>query len=128
MSDPGSHLDQAFVEQQRKRLVALQEQIMGPEVRRLATDRALQAERGEEAEEMEDEAQRLAESQVYQALHDVDERRLRDIDRALQKINEGTYGFSDMSGLPIPIGRLESTPEAVLTVEEEEQRERRQRR
>jgi DnaK suppressor protein len=125
MSDQYSHLDQAFVEQQRKRLAALREQIMGPEVRRLDTDRALQAEHGEESG---DEAQRLAESQVYQALHDVDERRRWAIDRALQKINEGTYGFSDKSGLPIPIGRLESTPEAVLTVEEEEQEERRQRR
>jgi len=58
----------------------------------------------------------------------VDERRLRAIDRALAKIDEGTYGLSDMSGKPIPKASLEATPEAVLTVEEEEQREKQQRR
>ena len=70
----------------------------------------------------------MAENEVDEAIHRVDERRLRAIDRALAKIGEGTYGLSDMSGKPIPKARLEATPEAVLTVEEEEQREKQQRR
>jgi len=70
----------------------------------------------------------MAENEVDEAIHRVDERRLRAIDRALAKIDEGTYGLSDMSGKPTPKARLEATPEAVLTVEEEEQREKQQRR
>ena len=70
----------------------------------------------------------MAENEVDEAIHRVDERRLRAIDRALAKIDEGTYGLSDMSGKPIPKARLEATPEAVLKVEEEEQREKLQRR
>lgn len=41
------------------------------------------------------------------------------IDRALAKIEEGTYGISDRSGDPIPAERLEAVPYAVVTVEEQ---------
>jgi DnaK suppressor protein len=47
------------------------------------------------------------------------ERRLENIERALQKIDEGTYGLSDESGEPIPKGRLEAVPEAIRTVDEQ---------
>jgi DnaK suppressor protein len=45
--------------------------------------------------------------------------RLEQVQRALRKIGEGTYGLSDGSGEPIPKGRLEALPEAVRTVEEQ---------
>ena len=48
------------------------------------------------------------------------ERRLREVDRALRKIEEGTYGLSDDSGEPIPRGRLEAIPERARTVEEQQ--------
>ena len=54
--------------------------------------------------------------------------RLRRIERALAKIDEGTYGLSDESGDPIPKARLEASPEALLTIAEEEARERQQQR
>jgi DnaK suppressor protein len=37
--------------------------------------------------------------------------------RALQKIEEGTYGICDATGEPIPRGRLEAVPEAIYTLE-----------
>jgi DnaK suppressor protein len=55
------------------------------------------------------------------------ERRLGEVDRALQKIKEGTYGLSDESGEPIPRGRLEAVPEALRTVEEQQRFERERR-
>src|SRR5829696_5021807 len=55
------------------------------------------------------------------------ERRLGEVDRALQKVEEGTYGLSDDSGEPIPSGRLEAVPEAVRTVEEQQRFERERR-
>jgi DnaK suppressor protein len=61
--------------------------------------------------------------EITQALHDVDRRRLANIERALQKIAEGSYGRSDLSGKPIPPERLEATPEAILTVAEERHQE-----
>jgi DnaK suppressor protein len=49
------------------------------------------------------------------------DRILAKIARALQKMEEGTYGFSDVNGTPIPIARLRVLPYALATVEQEEQ-------
>jgi DnaK suppressor protein len=38
--------------------------------------------------------------------------------RALEKLDEGTYGSCDVCGRPIPEGRLEALPWAVLCVED----------
>ena len=44
--------------------------------------------------------------------------RLAAIDRAEQRVEDGTYGLSVRSGQPIPDERLEADPTAELTVEE----------
>ena len=65
---------------------------------------------------------------AYRPAPRVEVQRLRSIERALAKIDEGTYGLSDLSGDPIPRARLEAIPEAVLTIQEEEAREKQRRR
>ena len=47
--------------------------------------------------------------------------RMAALDRAIKRLDEGTYGRSVRSGLPIPDARLEADPAAELTVEEAEQ-------
>ncbi|MCX6962183.1 MAG: TraR/DksA C4-type zinc finger protein, partial [Verrucomicrobia bacterium] len=42
---------------------------------------------------------------------------LFEIDAALKKINDGNYGFCEISGKPIPHNRLEALPFARYTVE-----------
>lgn len=49
---------------------------------------------------------------------------LRQIDRALEKITENTYGVCDVSGREIPLPRLEAVPYATMTVEEQEKVEK----
>jgi DnaK suppressor protein len=44
--------------------------------------------------------------------------RLAAIDRALARLEAGTYGRSVLSGQPIPDERLEADPTAELTIEE----------
>jgi DnaK suppressor protein len=44
--------------------------------------------------------------------------RLEAIDRALARLEAGTYGRSVLSGKPIPDQRLEADPAAELTIEE----------
>jgi DnaK suppressor protein len=44
--------------------------------------------------------------------------RLSAIDRALARLEAGTYGRSVLSGKPIPDQRLEADPAAELTIEE----------
>jgi len=51
------------------------------------------------------------------AVHDQLQVTRRDVLRALEKLDEGTYGSCDVCGTPIPEGRLEVLPAAVLCVE-----------
>ena len=44
--------------------------------------------------------------------------RLAAVERALGRVDDGTYGRSVRSGAPIPDGRLDADPAAELTVEE----------
>jgi DnaK suppressor protein len=55
------------------------------------------------------------------------ERRLGEVERALQKVEEGTYGVCDDTGEEIPRGRLEAVPEAIRTVEAQQRFERERR-
>jgi DnaK suppressor protein len=49
---------------------------------------------------------------------------LRQIERALEKIDENTYGICDVSGQEIPPARLNAVPYATMTVKEQEKFER----
>jgi DnaK suppressor protein len=44
--------------------------------------------------------------------------KLADVDRALEKLDEGTYGVCDVCGRPIGDERLEAIPSAVRCVED----------
>ncbi|MFM0502825.1 TraR/DksA family transcriptional regulator [Paraburkholderia caffeinilytica] len=123
MSEQQGTLTAEFIAQQRTRLLALRQELLGGEEKTIAGERAAEELHGDEAEELEDEAQGMAQNEVNQALHDVNDQRISDIERALQKIAEGTYGLSDVSGEPIPKARLEVAPEAIMTVEEQSRRE-----
>jgi DnaK suppressor protein len=114
-------LDQEFVAQQRQRLQELKaelERVLGG----LQEDERFRAEEEGDFTEHDsgDMGQSLFTRELDATVERQVERRLEHIERALQKIEEGTYGLSDDSGEPIPIGRLEAVPEAILTVEEQE--------
>ncbi|MBN4067407.1 TraR/DksA family transcriptional regulator [Simkania negevensis] len=49
---------------------------------------------------------------------------LKQIDRALEKINENSYGICDITEKPIPLKRLEAIPYATMTVEAQQMLER----
>lgn len=49
---------------------------------------------------------------------------LRQIERALEKINDGTYGICDITGEEIPLARLEAIPYATMTVRAQEKFEK----
>jgi DnaK suppressor protein len=49
---------------------------------------------------------------------------LRQIDRALDKISDNTYGICDITGEEIPLARLEAVPYATMTVKAQEKFEK----
>ena len=49
------------------------------------------------------------------------------IDEALERIDEGTYGYCEETGEPIGLKRLDARPIATLSLEAQERHERRER-
>ena len=49
------------------------------------------------------------------------------IDAALQRIDDGTYGYCEETGEPIGLKRLDARPIATLSIEAQERHERRER-
>lgn len=65
-----------------------------------------------------DSAQPLTAQGMDDAMADSFRDRLAAIDRALARLDNGTYGRSVQSGQPIPDERLDADPAAELTIEE----------
>lgn len=79
------------------------------------------------SENLGDEADRASwESQHTLDLRTRDRYRrlLAEIDAALKRIDDGSYGYCEDTGEPIGLQRLEARPIASLTVEAQERRER----
>jgi DnaK suppressor protein len=53
-----------------------------------------------------------------------DQQRLREVDAALARIDDGSYGTCEETGEPIPFARLLAQPTARYTIEAQEQIER----
>jgi len=117
MSDKTSISDQAFLKRQQARLLKLRAELSGSTGAQ--EESGVQNQSLGEAHEFEDDAQRLSLLDTEDALISRNALRLPMIERALEKIKDGTYGVSDASGRPIPRDRLEAMPEAIYTVDEE---------
>ena len=121
MSAKNAGLSKQFIEQQQKRLEALREKLQASSA--LAADRDRQDVTSNGTLDVAELGEIATERDTDEALDKVTERRLRTVERALQKITEGTYGLSDLSGKAIPQARLQTVPEAIYTVDEESARE-----
>ena len=49
------------------------------------------------------------------------------IDAALERLNDGTYGYCEETGEPISIKRLDARPIATLSIEAQERHEKREK-
>jgi DnaK suppressor protein len=73
----------------------------------------------DEPEDSGDEANDLEQASTDSALVEDLKRNLEEIERAEQRLDDGTYGKSVVSGEPIPDERLEAIPWADRNVDEE---------
>lgn len=124
MSDVPQHLDPKFIETKRLELTSLHDAL-----RKSAAATELEEEGVKDASvaqprEFEDDAQKLDTLEKEGVLVNRTVERLSRVERALSKIDAGTYGFSDVSGERIPKERLNAVPEAVNTLREQENSER----
>jgi DnaK suppressor protein len=119
-----AQFDAAFLEKQRQQLLRLRASLVTAVEASESDETEVRRQSAGESLEMEDDAQRLDALERDDNLVARNAERLERVDRALKKIEEGTYGLSDMSGLPIPQARLEVVPDALYTSGEEDLRER----
>ena len=119
----GNELDEKFIEQQKGRLLDRKAELerMQREAQEVSRERSQEYQ--DTQPDSGDESQYLFEREVDATLGQQFGQELKDVNRALEKIEEGTYGFSDRSGEPIAKGRLEAIPEALYTIEEQQRRE-----
>ena len=123
MNSKAERLDKAFIERQRQRLTKLRDELTNAMEGKEAEEKDINFQSSGQAIEYEDDAQRLTTLELDGNLVARNARRLARVDRALEKIEQGTYGLSDASDHAIPKERLEATPEAIYTVEEQAARE-----
>jgi DnaK suppressor protein len=83
-----------------------------------------EAETADDGHDWGDEAQPLAAEYEDDAIAESLRDRLERVERALRRIDDGTWGRSVHSGGPIPAERLEADPAAELTIEEAAEEER----
>jgi RNA polymerase-binding transcription factor DksA len=124
MSKSQKTLDPSFVEAKRRELSALRETIKKGAGTAESEEGIVKDASALQAREFEDDAQKLDTLEKEGLLVSRSVERLAQIDRALEKIKAGTYGFSDVSGEPIGEDRLNAVPEATNTLREQENSER----
>ena len=123
-----NELNQEFIEHQRQRLQEMKAELERM-VRGLEEDQQFRAEEEEDFTQHDsgDMSQSLFTRELDATVEQTMEKRLEVVERALQKVEEGTYGICDDTGEAIPKGRLEAVPEAIYTVEAQQRRERERR-
>lgn len=124
----GQKLDESFVNDQKQRLLELKAEL---ERMRDGLDEDQRDRADGEGDYTEHDSGDLSQSIFSREMDATIEgqvgRRLEDVERALEKIEEGSYGVCDDTGEEIPKGRLEAVPEAIRTVEAQQSFERERR-
>jgi DnaK suppressor protein len=121
-------LGQEFIEGQKQRLIDLRHELVGVRDRLAEDERGLEGGGDDFAEtDTGDMSQSMFDREMDASVEEGIERRLGEVERALQKVEEGTYGVCDDTGEEIPRGRLEAVPEAIRTVEAQQRFERERR-
>ena len=68
-----------------------------------------------------------AQDELNSQLAEVEARELEQIEKAIQRMEEGTYGVCEVTGKSIPISRLRALPYATMCIEAQRQQEAKNR-
>lgn len=116
------YMDEIQLEFFRDRLLALKR-----EVAQNASITTQHLRAGEVLTDPSDRATQEEEHAIELRTRDRERKLLRKIDQALERIDDGSYGYCEETGEPIGLKRLLARPTATLTVEAQERREKRER-
>jgi DnaK suppressor protein len=107
----------------RRKLLAWREEIMRSTKETLAHLQEESAQHADIADRATSETERALELRA----RDRQRKLIAKIDAALDRIDDGTYGYCEETGEPISLKRLDARPIATLSVEAQERHERRER-
>ena len=77
--------------------------------------------------DLADRASVESERSIELRTRDRERKLIAKIDEALERIQDGSYGFCEETGEPISLSRLDARPIATLTIEAQERHEKRER-
>jgi DnaK suppressor protein len=106
----------------RRKLLGLREELI-----RNATATGEHLREGEVMTDPLDRATQEEERILELRTRDRERKLLRKVDQALDRIDDGTYGYCEETGEPIGVERLMARPTATLCVDAQERREKRER-
>ncbi|HEX4062465.1 MAG TPA: hypothetical protein VHY58_15725 [Streptosporangiaceae bacterium] len=107
------------LEEARKRLLAERAELMGSlGYTEESGQQDREAETADGPQDLADGAPSLTAEYEDDSIAETLRGRLAQVERALRRVDDGTWGRSVRSGVPIPAERLEADPSAELTVEE----------
>jgi len=115
--------DTKFIQAQKKKLIDFKNQILNSNKNSQVEDLQISP---DDASEDGDLAQVVISQNVSFGLREREIKRRREINVALRKIDEGTYGYCEVTEEPIEKKRLEKMPWARLSLEAAEELERKQ--
>ncbi|MEK6626486.1 MAG: TraR/DksA family transcriptional regulator [Bdellovibrionota bacterium] len=121
MSLMKKYFDDEFIVQQKNKLLEMRSEVMN---KIHAQDKEDITVPPEEMIEEGDIAQTFLNQELSFELRERELRRLREIDMALAKIDDGTYGICEETEEPIGRKRLEKMPWTRLSIQAAEQEER----
>ena len=122
-SDKEPFMNERQREYFRQKLISWKEEILKEAKETLAH---LQAE-NENHPDLADRASSETDRAIELRARDRQRKLIAKIDSALRRIEEGEYGFCEVTGEPIGIGRLIARPIATMTVEAQQAHERREK-
>jgi DnaK suppressor protein len=111
--DQKKELDKKTITKFRKILLKEREQIVG-EVKQIVESSKEMGQDG--IQDIGDEAANIYNKQVLLSLNENERMRLQEVDEALDRIENGTYGICEECGGPISLKRLEVRPVAKYCV------------
>jgi DnaK suppressor protein len=74
--------------------------------------------------DMLDAALDSAQDEISSQLAEVESRELAQIEMALERMRNGTYGVCEVTGRPIPLARLQALPYAMMCIEAQREAEK----
>ncbi len=118
-------MDETFTNNMKESLIALKKEIIDNLVANNADFRAIVE--GMDPKDFADVASDDIDRKMIEAIGSQDLKRLRQIDAAITRIQQGRYGMCIKCGKKIPTDRLKAIPYAVMCIDCQKGEERRNR-